>query len=387
MPGELRFDPLDGAELHVFGEDHDPVHHRGPQVGAIHGQSVKGKAITLLDPILRRGRSHLMSGVVEEEWGAVTVIVGDHTSSREQFAFTDATVRLRGLEELLRTGLHDPDRRLDEPAATARRGPVSLTLQFVEHENRTQLRREIEFRPRTRLTSAEPASLVEWLTAIRPIISLVQLSTGKQCWVDEFVVTIERALPAVLRDEGQETTRESIELLEQRSQSGRRARNHRGPLLPRGSLSDDVLQRWMDLHRSLEPAIFYLFGELNVDSSVLENRLVSLTSYVEAYHGRLHAAKGTLRERLVWVVERARPVTPRLEPFATQLSDEIVDSRTRIIHDKHGPASLDGMDLAHALSRLVAVLLANLLLDLGLAPEAIRESMKDAYATHSAFDS
>jgi hypothetical protein len=137
----------------------------------------------------------------------------------------------------------------------------------------------------------------------------------------------------------------------------------------------------MDLHRSLEPAIFYLFGELNADSSVLENRLVSLTSYVEAYHGRLHAAKGTLRERLVWVVERARPVTPRLEPFATQLSDEIVDSRTRIIHDKHGPASLDGMDLGHALSRLVAVLLANLLLDLGLAPEAIRESMKDAYAT------
>jgi hypothetical protein len=261
---------------------------------------------------------------------------------------------------------------------------VSVNLQFVEHEKRNQLRREIEFRPRIRLTSFEPTRFDEWHAAIRPIISLVQISTGEQCWIDEFVVSVERALPGELRDEAQDTKREPIEMLgqrSQRSQRGRRGRNHRGPLLPRGSLSDDVLQRWMDLHRSLEPAIFYLFGELNADSSVLENRLVSLTSYVEAYHGRLHAAKGTLRERLVWVVERARPVTPRLEPFATQLSDEIVDSRTRIIHDKHGPASLDGMDLGHALSRLVAVLLANLLLDLGLAPEAIRESMKDAYAT------
>lgn len=93
MPGELRFDPLNGAELHVFGEDHDPMHHRGPQVGAIHGQSVKGKAITLLDPILRRGRSHLMSGVAEEEWGAATVIVGEHSRRRSSSA---SPMRSRG---------------------------------------------------------------------------------------------------------------------------------------------------------------------------------------------------------------------------------------------------------------------------------------------------
>jgi hypothetical protein len=387
MAGDLRFHPLSGAELHLFGQRDDLPQNRSPQLSAIHGRSVKGEPLTLLNPLLRRDTWHMTSSGCEEHWGAVAVILGDHVSSRGQLRSHDATVRLRGLEDLLRTGLHDPDRRLDEPAATAHRGPVSLMLQFVEHEKRSQLRRENEFRPRIQLSASEPASLDEWRAAIRPIVSLVQLCGGKQCWIDEFVATgdVDGAGPAMPDAEGERARRDHFELLEQRPQSGRRARSHRGPLLPRGSLTDGVLQRWMDLHRSLEPAVFHLFGELNADSSVLENRLVSLTSYTEAYHSRLHSAEGKLRERLRWVVKRARPVIPRLEPFADRLPDEIVDSRTRIVHGKSGAASLDGMDLANALSRLVAALLANLLLDVGLGPETVRESMKNAYATHGAF--
>lgn len=149
-------------------------------------------------------------------------------------------------------------------------------------------------------------------------------------------------------------------------------------------MTDELLQAWLELHARLDPAVHFLFGTLNADSTVLENRLVSLTSYAEAYHRRVHSPHGSLKARIQALVERVRPVVPRLDPFADRLGEQIVASRTQIVHDKPKPAALGGSQLAHALSRLVLVLLTNLLLDLRLPADAITETVRESYATHSA---
>lgn len=386
MAGNLRFHPRSGAELHLFGQREEPQQNRWPQIPAIHGRSVQGGPLTLLDPLLRRDTWHMGSFGCEEHWAATTLVVGEHVHSSDLFTFTDSRAQLRGLEDLLRRGLHQPGASLEDRTAVARRGPVNVTLEFVKHERRSQMQQASEFRPRLRLDSSEPVPLDQGRAAIRAIESLIVLATGKQSWLQELVSVVERPVEPMLRVGDVKTLRERIEVLSQRLYAGeRRGRSHGRDLLPRGSLSDHVLQRWMDLHVRLEPPIFYLFGELNRDRPVLENRIVSLTSYTEAYHGRLHASEGNLRDRIRSLVDRARPAVPPLGPFADRLADEIVDSRTQIIHDKRRPATLEGLELANALDRLVATLLANLLMDVGLPPEVLAERFCEAYAAHTAF--
>lgn len=389
LAGRLRWTPIDGAELDLFGEDpasFDPKAADDPGVPTLHGHGVDGKRLTLFNAFMRR-HSMNTAGGVNERWTAPALVIGEHVPSREDFSFTEARVSLRALGTLLDRALPSVPGSLEEPdAAVASIDGARVTVKFTRYDRRRHRHRSQELRPELRLSSGAPIPLDQWRrNVIRPLINLIVLSTGEQSFVEQLVVRRTRTLEVPLPSDAARTVREDVELLEQRFPAGRRSsRIHGGRLLPQGSLTNGLLQSWLELHARLDPAIFFLFGTLNADSTVLENRLVSLTSYVEAYHRRIHSSKGSLEVRIQSLVDRARPVVPRLEPFADHLAQEIVASRTQLVHDKAQPTALEGAKLGGALSRLVIVLLANLVLDLRLPPEAITETIGETYATHSA---
>jgi hypothetical protein len=186
-----------------------------------------------------------------------------------------------------------------------------------------------------------------------------------------------------------------------------------------GAEASTLLRRWFDLHKRLEPAGQLLFSTLNEGRQWLENQLLNLTSFGEAYHERMHdeprfdaelnsrlmaellplvpsgipreawcektgyAWRLTQRRRLQDLLERALVVVPQLEPFEEDLVRQLVATRNYLTHwtttSKH---VVDGHDMLRAVQRLIVVLEANLLLDLDLDPAAIEYAIASSYARH-----
>jgi hypothetical protein len=61
-------------------------------------------------------------------------------------------------------------------------------------------------------------------------------------------------------------------------------------LLPRDALGPEggrLIHKWLGLHRKIGHAAVFLFATLNERSQWLENELLNLTAFAEAYHARV----------------------------------------------------------------------------------------------------
>jgi hypothetical protein len=189
-------------------------------------------------------------------------------------------------------------------------------------------------------------------------------------------------------------------------------------LLPRNALSSDgarFLQEWFRLYRRIARAAPFFFATLDERSQWLENQLLNLTAFTEAYHERTgdyprfdpelnnrlaeellgqiedpearrawrektaYAAKLTQRMRLTELITRASWVVPALERFP-RLVSQLIDTRNHLTH--FGPRTrwvVDDHELVRAVQRLVAVVQANMLLDLGGCREAVAVALARGY--------
>ena len=88
----------------------------------------------------------------------------------------------------------------------------------------------------------------------------------------------------------------------------------------------------------------------------------------------------TQRERIQRVLARAGTVVPELARKSGRLADRIADTRNELVHlppEEERP--LQGTDLVEASELLVLALHANLLCDLGIAPEHAAALIVESY--------
>ena len=161
----------------------------------------------------------------------------------------------------------------------------------------------------------------------------------------------------------------------------------------------------------------FFFGTLNAEAIHLENRLLNLLAFAETYHRRLfnacplpkathrrlreqmlgavdqehrsvyepslsYANSQSQRERVRFLALRAADAIPAVAHLADRLVPQLIDTRNWLMHWSHRTKHVvEGGDLMVATDRLVVILQANLLLDLGLPPASVRHSIGSAWAT------
>jgi integrase len=125
LAGELTFSNEDGAVLRAYGSREQTMRPGMPWMVALHGQTVDGKDITLLEATLRHHQDYLFGGhddlPTSQVWHANTVIVGAHVDSEEDLKFQQCTFRLSGLTEWLTEPWNGPS-LFELPPAPFRRG-------------------------------------------------------------------------------------------------------------------------------------------------------------------------------------------------------------------------------------------------------------------------
>jgi hypothetical protein len=189
-------------------------------------------------------------------------------------------------------------------------------------------------------------------------------------------------------------------------------------LLPRNALACDgsrFLREWFRLYRRIARAAPFFFATLDERSQWLDNQLLNLTAFAEAYHERIHdrprfdpelnrrlvgellgriddpeaqeawrektayAAKMTQRKRLAELVSSAVWVVPALDQFP-KLVAQLIDTRNHLTHfSRRTRWVVDDHELVRAIQRLVVVLQANLLLDIGGSYEAVALAVARGY--------
>jgi ApeA N-terminal domain 1 len=197
-----------------------------------------------------------------------------------------------------------------------------------------------------------------------------------------------------------------------------RPRNYERVLLPRNALGSEgerFLRKWFRLHRQISRAAPFFFSTIREGSQWLENQLLNLTSFAEAYHERLYdrprfdpnlnkelvdallpqiedtearaawqektnyAAKMTQRKRFRELVGWASEIVTSLEQFPRRVS-QLIDTRNHPTH--FGPRTkwvVDDHELVRAVQRLTVVLQTNLLSDVGGTNEAVALAIARGY--------
>ncbi len=291
-----------------------------------------------------------------------------------------------------------------------------------EHRNIVGRFREVTERTANfQITLDEPLGLAAWERRwILPLQDLLILCTGQESPIVSLTAHFRTEAPAFLRPAL--TDRRTLPLTVSVRKSNMRARAPSGRyermLLPRNALSCDgarFLQEWFRLHRRIARAAPFFFATLDERSQWLDNQLLNLTSFAEAYHERMddhprfdpelntriaqellgliedpearqawhektaYAAKLTQRKRLAELVAWATWVVPALEQFP-KLVSQLIDTRNHLTH--FGPRTrwvVDDHELVRVVQRLVVVLQANMLLDLGGSAESVALAITRGY--------
>ncbi len=254
---------------------------------------------------------------------------------------------------------------------------------------------------------------------LTPLRHLVQFGTGEETRLQSLVLTdLDESDPRVseARTDTELIIRFDIQPLTPRQNP------YDHLLMPFAAWSDDpvaFLQRWLRLHARLCKAANLLFATLNVRYIYLENQLLNLTTFAEAYHRTLHddppisesdhaqhvqemigvlssptlqnhyrarltfAYEQSLRSRLKWLFRRAESADERVKDWRKEdLPDKLVATRNSLAHRAgEDGETLEDSELFRAMRRLSVVLQINLMLDLEMADDAVRACIAERYIT------
>jgi hypothetical protein len=262
-----------------------------------------------------------------------------------------------------------------------------------------------------------------------PLVNFLVLVSDEQSRVEELTITryepVEDFMLPALRP-GRTTLPRSIKIIESPWPRLKRPDvNLDRPLLGRRALgrsAPKVLEAWYALVEELRPADVVAFGVWNAQSIYLENMLLNLMSFAEAFHERrmdaprldqaehrklvkkllrglpddvrqayrealAYAYRQTQRERVTELVEWARVWVPAVAPDPDLLVRRLVATRNHLTHlGDAGPDVVDDDEMVEIVERLSAVLRINLLLALDIDDNALEYAFHARYGGSSLYD-
>jgi hypothetical protein len=392
----------------------------------VHGEDLEGNPITLLDAYVTNSTRYVGAGHNVERLRANAVLIGAHVMSADDVSFTKARIRYRGLREWMTTRWRryaafkgEQPQSLAIEDATAR---LTLCLERSEHLDPIRAEELTQWSAYVDVELDDPISFPEWSELwIRPLLDLLVFATREQVVIESLnAISIDPdrvagVHPAIRRSAADEfwATR-SIEIIRPDVVD---IRDHgitpfEHMLLPLAALRGreaETLIRFFRLHEALGAAATLLFGTLNTRRIYQENRLLNLLSFAEDYHRTLlekpvvpdkvhqnlvrdmlnavsesyrdhygtrlkYANEQSQRQRLGEIIQRAKEVIPELPKEPAVLKNELIDTRNHYTHfGEPGKHILGARDLYSRIELLVEILEVNLLLDLGIEPQLIRE--------------
>jgi hypothetical protein len=427
--------------------------------------------MSVIDAYLVRWRGAL-GGARIEDYRAQTIVEGAHVSSLDDLTFDEARFKLRGLRDWLGAWWYGPPafpppdprwipeassrrrcrrrrsarlrdarrlrvndarwRRYEVQRRNATRGPllieaevagVRLRLDLVERQARSHYEQSTTQHGVGWAEPLEPMSVRELQERVlAPLVNLLVLLADEQSHVEELTLTIHESAPDFVLPAmrpGRKTLPRSISIFESAWPRLRRPdANLERPLLPRralGSGAPRVVERWYALIEELRPADLIAFGVWNAESIYLENMLLNLMSFAEAFHERrmdqprldraehvklvkklvrglpeelrqayrealAYAYRQTQRERVTELVESACVWVPAIAPNPETLVQQLVATRNHLTHlGDAGPDVVDDDELVDVVQRLSAVLRISLLLALDIDGDAVEYAFRARY--------
>lgn len=413
--GILRFSPREGLRLEAFGPSGDLF---APQTSfALWGETLDGKPCSLVPAWIGHERGTLGAHARREVVGGVFAL-GTHLRDISELEIDRARLRFAGLREFLWHPHHGPLglaelERSDEGEALLGREVAlpgaRLTFRLAWEGHRAAHERESTRLGEVEVVLDEPATFETWLREwVWPLRDLLALSLREpsrpEAFVAQFDATAEPlwwkpdAPPRIETREVELVQQDSLLLLDAPRWRYRRLLFSLGEL---GDEADRVLATWLTIHRRLEPTARFLFAALNTRLH-LENAVLNLTSAAEGYHRAFHdeqrlsaerhaelttkmleqcatederevyrsriqhAIEPSQRRRLTRLYRRAATVIPQRRAAIEAHVDQLIETRNYFVHQHVRHENVrEGDDLSLLLQRLVMVLQANLMLDLG----------------------
>lgn|GEM_PF-3479228 len=439
---------------------------------AIHGTTVSGQLISLLGA--RRWHREVSPGAGRiEEWEGDLIVAGEHVDSLDAFHVDDLRLEIRGLREWLDGTWRAPPAfcwpEFLPPVCPTRTRPTRREQLRIRRRARLNVGRRRSFErltaPRSDLDVALPdgtrlvagvgetrsvsryrerserkASLVVQPTEARPLskvlddvvypfLDLMLLALGDQTRVEGMTVTRYWRPTTTVHRGGRRPTGlpRQVRIYRKPWPRLRQADLEYQPnlLLPRRALAGReraVLARWWKMQSRLDPAARMLFGVWNAESIYIENSILNLMSFAEAYHERFrdephltpqqhrrfvrqavkplpsearrlyrealaHANTQTQRERLTELVERAWTWVPDVTADPGVLVKQLVETRNHLTHwGTKGENVVDDSGIWDLVERLSGVIRINMLLDLEMDPDAVEYAFMRRYGHRAPFD-
>lgn len=417
--GVLRFSPEAGLRMNLFGPSGDPFAR--PTSFALWGETLAGRPCSLL-PARIDHESGTLGAHARREVIAGTLVLGAHLRDVDELRIDRALLRFIGLREFLwhphrgpigmveRERSHDAEvvleREVSVPGARlifrlAWEGPAAV------HERARVRSGEVE------VLLVEPATFTTWMRDwVQPLRDLLVFAMREPSRPEAFTALFEVTddplwwrpqVPARTNTREVELVqRDSLLLLSTPPGSDSKLIFSLGEL---GEHAESVLEKWFAMHRQLDPTAEFLFGALNTRLH-LANAVLNLTSAAEGYHRAFHneqrltperhaelteemlarcatgeekevyrkriehAIEPSQRRRLTLLYRRAATVIPQRRVAIEAHVNQLIETRNYFVHhDVRHEDVREGDALSLLLQRLVMVLHANLLLDLGW-PEA-----------------
>jgi hypothetical protein len=309
-------------------------------VAALHGESLDGKPLTLLDAFtIQRNDWH---GAVEhnrERLRVGTALIGTQVMAPEELVFPKAVIRLRGLREWMSQPAPAPDGRLigisprrllegprPQPPARGRLAELrrwwrerrarvaegepepdhrlvvtvdeaTLTFGFTKVAGGTEFHDFSDYDAEVMIELTQAVPLPEWSERwVRPLQDLLVFAMREQCVIESFVAVIEdpalaEAVHPAIRIAAPDPiwSRYDVEIVrpdavDLRERGIEPFRHMLLPLTAIRARFEEVLPHWFDIHRRLGGAAAFFFGTLNVGRIYQENRLLNLLAFAEGYH-------------------------------------------------------------------------------------------------------
>lgn len=410
--GRLDFSPDRGLALHLpesFLPRCDPP-EAPPQVLALHGETLDGWPLTLLDGAVVPPRVMTFSAQNVDDLTFETLIRGPHVVGPDEVVGRMASVGLGGLREFLRGGRVEDtplvatspeDRDGGHCSAAVPWGTVALYVSGgPSRMSRDEVRHAVT--AHAQLEFDEEVTLAQVERAVEPLRDLVTFSTRAPS-----VVTGLRLLGAEDPPDAHWQHRREFEIV--------RPPEVAPEFLPKGeryalllnpatlAMGADVIAQWYALREKLGAVWTLFFSTVSDPWMSPESQLLNLTAFAEGYHRVLHdeppftddeasAATDAMltalpdrrhrdhyrsrllhtnsqsqRARIRWLTQRALDVVPVWELDPAMLCARAVDTRNWLTHwGERGDHVQEGDDLVRLSRRLHVILAINILLDLGL---------------------
>jgi hypothetical protein len=416
--GPLRFDPDSGFHLSLLGSSEAafPLEDSGY---AVYGRTSQGAPVSLLDCRTSDSTTTLFGqGFADREIFGHSLVTGVHIQSLAAFEVDRVELRIPGLLEFL----WGPAFSTDGKGKVGLGGRALASAESEEHS--VQLDEgKLVFVVGTRQASGWHSVTLE-----REAIAQINLEAAipfqdmRRKWIDPLVHLISFAIRRPTMPE------RVTALLERQADIVQYMRplNWRSKLRADRSLVsypalgesfDAFVSRWWEVHDEMQGVADFMFGAMS-SGRTLEPQLTALASVIEGYHRTFHDAPAIdphehaenaaamletvereshrkvyerrlshghelmQEDRLESFLERAGKVVPALGRKRGRLAKVVIATRNYFTHlAERSHRVLDGPAALHEANQLLSLAIeCNLLLDLGLFPDAARQGVTRAYS-------